>query len=132
MQQDRGLPAALWHGIAMLAGILAVAASQVVATASASTGASPSPFSALLPLFAAAPVVDLSPDDDETARELKARFGTSDGAAVASERLNDIHFFQATTPAASSEAAGTSTFSLGPRAPPPARNFDLRRLAWQA
>lgn len=115
----------------MLAGIFAVVASHVAATPSGAPVVPFSPSGVLSPLFAAAPVVDLSPDDDETARELKDRT-TVDGAAPSNGRLADVHLFFADTPEAESAPTGRIAFSLGPRAPPRAHNFDLRRLAWQA
>jgi hypothetical protein len=120
------------HGVAVLAGIFAVFASHVVATASAAAVTPPSPSGVLNPLFAAAPVVDLSPDDDETVRELKDRTATADGDVASNARLNDVRFFFAHNPEAEFAPTGRIAFSLGPRGPPRAQNFDLRRLAWQA
>jgi hypothetical protein len=133
LQQDRGHPAALYlHGAAVLAGIVAAVASHVVATASASVAAPLSPSGLLSPLLAAAPVVDLSPDDDETARELKDRAANADAGAASNGRLNTVRFFFAHIPEAEFAPAGRFAFSLGPRAPPRGRNVNLRRLAWQA
>jgi hypothetical protein len=130
LQQDRGHPAALsLLGVAVLAGAAAIATSYVAAPQAESIGPLLSSGS-LLPTFGPAPV-DLVPDDDETARELKNRVADANGTAVTSA-LAHLDFALAVAPKAQLVAPGRTTFSLGPRAPPHARNFDRRRPAWQA
>jgi hypothetical protein len=119
-------------GLAVLTGLLVFCASHFGARTSTTVAAPLSPPRELLALLEDAPAVDLSPDDDETARDLKDR--TTDTNAVTGPQgwVSDVRVFLASNSAAELMAAGRIARSLGPRAPPQAHKFDLRRLAWQA
>jgi len=75
--------------------------------------------------------VDALLDDDDTARELKNR-STDELGLVLRSASRPIEFAVGVALAAAPEPGGRVTFSLGPRAPPPAPPVDLWRLAWQA
>jgi hypothetical protein len=131
LRQERGHPAALsLVGVAVLAGTIAVTAAHVAATSQRAVTGLYSPAGTAFPLNSAAPLVDLAPDDDETARDLKKRAADVKGAAVAN-LLTHVHFSLVLAPETRPVPPAHIT-SLGPRAPPHARNFDLWRPAWQA
>ena len=129
MRQERGHPAALsLAGVAVLAGALALATAHVAATTQPAAVGLSSPAGTVFPLYGAAPAVDLAPNDDETARELKKRVADVKGAAVANLPAR-VHFALVLAPEAQPVPPAHITFSLGPRAPPHARNFEFWRPA---
>ncbi len=133
MHRARGHAAALSPllGLGVLAAATVLCTSQAhLPTGSAALFAAPE---ALLPTHGAAPGVDLSPAEDESARltrslkdQVTSAYGVTGSRALAPYRSSTLF------PAAVLAPPVGIAFALGPRAPPPVTDFDLWRLAWQA